>query len=121
MIKSFRDLEAWKKAHDLAIDIYKVTEDFPQKEQFGLSSQMRRAAVSISSNIAEGFSRISLKEKIHFYSIAHGSNTELQAQILIAKDVDLLTHEAADNLLTKAIEVHKILTGLLKSTRLRAN
>ena len=76
-IKSFTDLIAWQEAHKLALIVYKTTKKFPENEKFGLVSQMRRSAVSITSNIAEGFSRVSKKEKLQFYAIARGSLTEL--------------------------------------------
>lgn len=86
-IRSFTDLKAWQEAHKLVLMIYKIIKDFPEGEKFGLISQMCRAVVSISSNIAEGFSRRSSKEKIQFYKISQGSITELQNQLLIAKDI----------------------------------
>jgi four helix bundle protein len=72
-IRSFRDLDVWKEGHKLVLEIYKITKNFPKEEMFGLSNQLKRAAVSITSNIAEGFSRKSLKEKIQFYSMAKAS------------------------------------------------
>jgi len=92
-IKSFTDLLAWKTGHKLVIDTYKYTENFPSKEIFGLTNQIRRCVVSITSNIAEGFSRGSTKDKANFYNIALGSLAELQNQILIAKDVNYLIKE----------------------------
>ena len=89
-IQKFTDLEVWKESHKLVLMIYAVTKNFPKDEMFGLTSQMRRAAVSITSNTAEGFSRHSSKEKLHFYSMAHGSLTELQNQLLISKDVNYI-------------------------------
>jgi four helix bundle protein len=86
-IKSFTDLNAWKEAHKLVLMIYKVTKEFPKEEIFGLVSQMRRAVISISSNIAEGFSRYTSRDKHHFYSMALGSLTELQNQLLVTRDV----------------------------------
>jgi four helix bundle protein len=83
-IYSFTDLKAWKQGHELVLFVYEITKHFPQNEVFGLTSQMRRAVVSITSNIAEGFSRISNKEKAQFYSIALGSLTEIQNQSYIA-------------------------------------
>ena len=84
-IKSFTDLNAWKESHKLVLMVYGVTKTFPREEIFALVSQMRRCAVSITSNIAEGFSRQSYKEKVQFYSISQGSVTELQSQLLIAR------------------------------------
>src|SRR3989338_8067616 len=86
-IQSFTDLTAWRRGHELVLMVYRKTGSFPQKEQFSLTDQMRRAAVSITSNIAEGFSRQSQKEKVQFYSIAKASLTELQNQLLIARDI----------------------------------
>ena len=84
---------------------------------FGLVSQMRRCAVSITSNIAEGFSRQSYKEKAQFYSIAQGSVTELQNQLLIARDIGLITKEKFQQLAIHSITVHKIINGLIKSSK----
>lgn len=77
-IKSFTDLQAWKEGHKLVLLIYEMTDDFPKKEVYALASQMQRAAVSFTSNIAEGFSRQTDKDKSHFYIMALGSTTELQ-------------------------------------------
>src|SRR3989344_2070893 len=95
-IRSFTDLIAWKKAHILAVKIYKITETFPHKETYSLTDQTRRYATSISSNIAEGFSRQSKKEKLQFYYTAKGSLTELHNQLLIARDVGYLGRELFD-------------------------
>lgn len=113
-IKSFTDLNAWKQGHELVLMIYKITDKFPDKERFGLISQMRRAAVSITSNIAEGFSRKTVKDKIQFYSIAHGSLTELQNQILIARDIKYISSQEFSTIADKTVVVHKLITGLKK-------
>lgn len=89
-INSFTQLKVWKEAHRLTISTYKLTRSFPKEEQFGLTNQIRRCAVSIPSNIAEGFSRYSKKEKVNFYRIAKGSLSELQSQILIARDLEYI-------------------------------
>ncbi len=115
-IKNFTDLYAWKEAYKLAVMIYKVTNGFPQKETFALVSQMRRAAVSISSNIAEGFSRRTRKEKIQFYSMSLGSLTELQNQILIAEGVSYLSIDDRKKLYDQSTCVQKIVHGLIKGT-----
>jgi len=116
-IRSFTDLDAWKEAHKLVLLIYKVTKDFPKEELFGITSQMRRAAVSITSGIAEGFSRQSYKEKIQFYSIAQGSNTELQNQLLITKDVGYLAKSDFYGIANQSVKVHKLLNGLIKKSK----
>jgi len=116
-IKSFTDLDAWKEGHALVLMIYGATENFPQKEMFGLTSQMRRAAVSITSQIAEGFSRQSYKEKIQFYCISQGSNTELQNQLLISKDVGYLENKSFTVITDQSVKVQKLLNGLIKKSR----
>jgi len=89
-IQSFTDLVTWQEGHKLVLDIYKSTKSFPKEEMFGLTNQIRRAVVSITSNIAEGFNRKSIKDKTHFYVMAHGSVAEVQNQLLIARDVQYL-------------------------------
>jgi len=83
----FRKLQVWEEAHKLTLKIYKLTSRLPRSEQFGLTSQIRRAAVSVESNIAEGESRYSRGEKIQFFTIARGSIAEIKTQILIIKDI----------------------------------
>ncbi len=94
-----------------------MTKTFPKEETFCLTSQMRRARVSITSNIAEGFSRYSYKEKAQFYSMSHGSLTELQNQMLIAKDVRYLNEENFRQLADQSITVHKLLNAFIRKTR----
>jgi len=113
-IQSFTDLYAWQEGHKLVIMLYIVTKNFPKEEMFGLVSQMRRCSVSITSNIAEGFSRNTVKDKIQFYCIAQGSLTELQSQLFIARDVGYLNNEDFDKISKQAIVVHKLITGLKK-------
>lgn len=117
-IRSFTDLNAWKEGHRVVLTVYEITQKFPKSEVFGLMSQMRRCAVSITSNIAEGFSRQSFKEKIQFYSIAQGSVTELQNQLLIAKDIGYINEEMFHKIAHQTVSVHKILNGLIKKSRL---
>ncbi len=109
--KSFKDLIVWQKARDLAVAIYKLTEQFPKSELYGLTSQMRRAVISISSNIAESYHRFHKKEKQQFLAIAFGSGSELESQIEIAKilfpDLD---YSEVEKLL---LEVMKILNSFL--------
>jgi four helix bundle protein len=115
-IKSFTDLNTWKEGHKLVIEIYRVTKNFPKEEVFGLTSQMRRCAVSITSNLAEGFSRRTIKEKQQFYSTSLGSTTELQNQLLIARDIKYLPKNTFQKLAKLSITVHKLTNGLLKSS-----
>lgn len=114
-IKSFTDLLAWQKAHVFAVKIYKVTANFPSQEQFGLTSQIRRAAVSVASNIAEGFSRSTKADKRHFYTIAQGSLTETQSQLLIARDVGYMNQKECQELAKDTTTIQKLLNGLIKA------
>lgn len=116
-IKSFTDLFAWQEGHRLVIMIYKITKNFPREETFGLTSQMRRCVVSITSNVAEGFSRQSFKEKVQFYSMAQGSLTELQNQIMIARDISFITQKQFKELADQSIKLHKIMSGLIRSSK----
>ena len=116
-IKSFTDLNAWKEGHKLVLMVYGVTKTFPKEELFALVSQMRRCAVSITSNIAEGFSRQSYKEKVQFYSISQGSVTELQSQLLVARDIGYTTKEKFQEIAEQTVKVHKIINGLIKKSK----
>lgn len=118
-IQSFTDLKAWQEGHKFVLQIYKATDTFPKTEIFGLTSQLRRASVSVTSNIAEGFSRKSQKEKIRFYYIALASLTETQNQILIAKDIQYLNKNHFDNLAEKTVTIAKLINGLLRSIQSR--
>lgn len=113
-IKSFTDLNAWKEGHKLVLMIYKITENFPDIEKFGLVSQMRRCTVSITSNIAEGFSRKNSKEKIQFYFISLGSITELQNQLLISRDLKFIKEKDFQESGKQTTTVQKIINGLIK-------
>ncbi len=116
-IKSFTDLDAWKFGHTLVIEIYKITQKFPKEETFGLTSQLRRAIVSFTSNIAEGFSRKTYKEKLQFYSMALGSLSEVQNQLLIARDIGYINQSDFEELAQKSIQLSKITNGLIKKTK----
>ena len=116
-IQSFTDLKAWQEGHRLVVAIYKSTKDFPPEEKFSLTSQIRRSAVSITSNIAEGFGRQAKNDKLHFYTMSRGSILELQNQLLIAKDIKILKDENFMGLSEQAVIVHKLLNGLVRSIR----
>lgn len=115
-VKSFTDLHAWKEGHRLVLTIYKLTKEFPKEEKFVLVDQLRRCAVSITSNIAEGFSRFGKADKKHFYRIALRSLTELQNQLLISKDLEYITKEDFQKLAEITVKVSKMINGLIKST-----
>jgi four helix bundle protein len=116
-IRTFTDLTAWRESHRLVLLIYKTTNQFPQKELFSLVDQMRRCGVSVSSNIAEGFSRQGKKEKIQFYYMAKGSLTELQNQLLISRDVGYIDKKTFDELANQTILASKLLMGLIRSVK----
>jgi len=119
-IHSFTDLIAWQKAHILVVNVYKELKLFPKEEQYGLTSQIKRAVVSISSNIAEGFSRRTSKDKKQFYYISLGSLTELQNELLVARDLSYLKKEIFLKLAEETIEVSRLINGLIKSLNLSA-
>jgi four helix bundle protein len=116
-IQKFTDLIVWQEGHKLVLMIYKITKIFPTEEKFGLVDQMRRAVVSFTSNIAEGFTRKSGKEKSQFYHIAKSSMTEIQNQLIIAKDVGYLSKDAFNELAQQSVIANRLLGGLLKATR----
>lgn len=109
---------AEKKPRAMPAELHKVTETFPEKEVFGLTIQMRRCVISITSNIAEGFSRQSYKEKTQFYFMALGSITELQNQLLVARDVGYLDKVTFQPLAEQSVKVHKITNGLIKKSKI---
>lgn len=116
-IKSFTDLDAWKEGHRLVLEVYRITKNFPREEIFGLTNQLRRAVVSFTSNIAEGFSRGSYKEKANFYSIALGSLTEVQNQLIIGRDIKYIGDDEFTKIAQQTIKVSKITNGLIKKTK----
>jgi four helix bundle protein len=107
-----RDLAAWQKAMALVTEIYRVTREFPKEELYGLVSQLRRAAVSVPSNIAEGYGRNSRNELHQFVGHARGSLAEVETQIEIAKELGYLSGVTAEGLLARISEVGRVLTGL---------
>ncbi len=118
-ITKYTDLHAWQYAHHLVLEIYKITESFPDSEKFGMTNQIRRASVSITSNIAEGFGRNSMNEKRQFYSIARGSLFEVHNQLLIAKDLKFIPAEAFIDFDTKIETISKLISGIIKKAQSR--
>ncbi len=115
MAESYRELAAWKKAMELVTEIYQLTRTFPREEVYGLTSQLRRAAVSVPSNIAEGKGRWSKGEYRQFLSQARGSLLEAETQILIGLNLNYLSQAKVDAVLEKSAEVGRILNGLMSS------
>ncbi len=118
-IKNFTDLNACKEAHKLVLMIYKLTDSFPQKEVLSLTSQMRRAAVSVSSNIAEGFSRKTNKDKAQFYTMNQGSLTELQNQLIISRDVKYIDNKTFMQTAEQTVTVNKLINGLKRIVKIQ--
>ncbi len=118
-IEKFTDLVAWREGHKLVLAIYKITENFPKSEIFGLTNQIKRRSVSIVSNIAEGFSRSTFKDKNQFYFMALGSTTELQSQLLIARDLRYIDNEKFKEIAENSVLTHKLINGLIKGNNLK--
>ena len=112
--RSYRDLEVWKLSIDFVKKVYQVTHNFPDSEKFGLINQIRRAAVSIPSNIAEGQGRNSTKEFKQFLAISLGSLAELETQLIIAKEIEYLTQNGLDALLSPLDRIRKMIKDLSK-------
>jgi four helix bundle protein len=114
-VRSYRDLFAWQKAMDLVVAVYDATASFPREEVFGLTSPIRRAVVSVPSNMAEGQGRKSRKEFLHHLSIAYGSLCELETQLLLAERLGYLPPSRAHQLLELSAEVGRLANGLMSS------
>lgn len=118
-INSFYDLNTWKEAHKLVLSVYKLVNNLPDKEKYVLGNQMLRAVVSITSNIAEGFGRRGLKEKIQFYTMAKASLTELQNQLIICRDVGYLKNSEFKTIWDQSVIVHKMINALITSLKIK--
>ena len=116
-VRSYKDLVAWQKAMDLVTEIYRASHKFPREEIFALTNQLRRAAVSIPSNIAEGQGKSSRKEFLYFLGNAKGSLSEVETQILIARNLGYISEDDLNPLLHLAAEVGRILNGLIASLK----
>lgn len=120
-LETFQDLDAWQAARALYVLVFSITQSFPREEVFSSVSQMRRAALSVSSNIAEGFGRSTAADKLHFYIMSRGSLTELQNQIILLADVKLIPGADNASLLSQAQITHKLIVGLIKATEKRTH
>jgi four helix bundle protein len=117
MTQSFRDLQVWQRAIQFTVAVYRMTQDFPREEQYGLTSQIRRAAVSVASNIAEGQGRLSAGEFRQFLGIARGSNFEVQTQLEIARALEIGNPNLIDEAEGLSHEVGKMVYALIESTK----
>jgi four helix bundle protein len=113
--RGFRQLGVWQKAYEMALEIYRLTKKFPKSEQYGLISQVQRAAVSVPANIAEGYDRNHKKEYLQFLCIARGSLGELETLLMLSKDLDYLTADDYRSVDAKRSETARMLQGLIKS------
>ncbi len=118
-VKTYKDLLVWQKAMDLTVEIYRLVKFLPREETYALSDQMRRAVVSIPSNIAEGHGRFSTREYIHFLTIARGSQTELETQLQICLRVNYFSEMQVELALSLCDELNKMLNALITSMRSR--
>jgi four helix bundle protein len=115
MLKSYKELQVWQKSYQLCLHIYKTTRTFPSDEKYGISSQLRRAAVSIPSNIAEGYGRKSIKEYLQFLYIAYGSLSELETQILLSGDLGYINKAVLEQTEKDTGDIERMLKALIKS------
>jgi len=120
MLKNFRELKVWQKSYELCLEVYSITKNFPSEEKFRLTSQIRRASVSIPSNIAEGYGRRTTPDYIRSLYIAYGSNCELETQALLSGDLSYIKIEEQNSLLEKISEVERMLKALIKSLESRS-
>ena len=117
MLKNYRDLKVWQKSYQLCLDIYKMTKRFPKEEKYGLTSQIRRAALSVPSNIAEGYGRKTTPDYIRSLYIAYGSNCELETQVLLSGDLGYMKAEEFNKLQASIGEVERMLKALIESLK----
>lgn len=113
-LKDFKNLQVWRKAHEVTLDVYRATQSFPQEERYGLTSQLRRAASSVGANIAEGCGRRSDGELTRFLQIARGSASELEYHLLLSRDLNLIAPASFQPLQRRVTEVQRMLTGLVQ-------
>jgi four helix bundle protein len=118
-MRNFHELKIWEKSHALTLEIYEITRGFPKEELYGLTSQIRRSAASIPTNIAEGCGRNSEPEFIHFLQIAMGSTNETEYLLLLSQDLGFISPESFQILHNKLIEIKKMLSGFLQQLRIR--
>lgn len=119
VVKGYRDLLVWQRAMDLVVEVYRLSDTLPRDEKYGLVQQMRQAAVSVPSNVAEGHGRDHLGDYLHHLSIANGSLMEVETQVMIAGRMAYLSKETEDRALAQAAEVGRMLAGLVRALKRR--
>jgi four helix bundle protein len=119
-VKDFKELKVWEKAHELTLSLYSLSKSFPKEELYGLTSQLRRSAVSLCANIAEGCRRRSDGEFVRFLQISRGSASELEYHLLLSRDLGFMNESAHANLQRKLAEVQRMLTSLVSAIEQRA-
>lgn len=120
MLKNYKELNVWQKAYDLCLDIYRITKEFPDEERYGLVAQIRRSAVSVPSNIAEGYGRKSISDYVRFLYVAYGSSCELETQVLLSTDLGYIEGNRAGSVRSSIGEVERMLKALIKSLEAKA-
>lgn len=118
---AFENMKAWQEARKLVVEVYQLLDDFPNFEKYALCDQIRRAIVSVPSNLAEGSGRVSLKEQLHFYEISYGSLMETYNQLMIAADLDYIDEDSLETLRPKIDVVARMLNGLRSSLLKKLN
>ena len=117
MLKNYKELKVWQKSYQLCLEIYRITAKFPREERFGLTSQIRRAVVSVPSNIAEGYGRRTTSDYIRSLYIAYGSNCELETQMMLSGDLDYMDRAVLKDVEDKIHEVERMLKALIKALK----
>jgi len=115
MLKNYKELKVWQKSYQLCLEVYRITRGFPAEEKYGLTSQIRRAAVSVPSIIAEGYGRKTTREYVRSLYLAYGSNCELETQILLSNDLGYMKAQEKEKLQENIEEVERMLKALIKS------
>jgi four helix bundle protein len=117
IVRDFRDLTVWQRSVDFAVEVYRLTRVFPKDERFSLTQQVRRAAVSVSSNIAEGSGRSSLKDRRNFYGMARGSLKEAESLLIVGQRLDFIAESDCESAFAYAAETGRMLTKLRQNLR----
>lgn len=116
-MRDYRKIQVWSRAHQFVLAVYKLTESFPPKEQYGLTSQLRRAVLSVPTNISEGCGRSTEAEFSRFIDISHGSASEVDYLLLVSHDLGYIENQTYQGLYKELTEIRKMLTGLVKAVR----